>query len=316
MNISFANTLKNYLPDMSNISFPRMPNISLPDMSNISLPNADDFYAWVDKHSSIGQCVANATEAIDVLRCDPDLSSLPTKYDPFSLCYKSIYNMGLYQLSWHRMIRQLYSADLKEKFTEQAVVIEKLCYEQRRICTEIFNGTRESALWSFECLKPHFGNTFRFESDSSVQNLCRIAYNKFSEARGLLEIDLFTRGLSFFDKNCSQLEPLSLTRYGLPFENYTNDLDFYINNTLAVVVGLSSFFILNSKAAQLSRGKRVVALIGSGTLLAYYIHTGNWRQNHFNLDHAISMASISFIASSVFGAFYQMFRKEESIERQ
>lgn len=274
------------------------------------VPKLEELYTWVDKQTSIGQCVANATRAVDVLRCDPDLSTLPTKYGPTSLCYKPISGMGVYDLSCSRITRQLFSADLIEKVTQQAKAIEKLCYAQRRICAELFDGTKETALQSYECLKPYFGNMFHFENDTSLQNLCRIAYNKFSEARGLLEINLFARGASFFDKNCSQIEPLFLFPSSLPFENYLSEEDFYISNALAIAIGYFAFSTLNTKLEKSSRARRVFVLLSSGTLLANWIYFGNWRQNNFYYDYGLVVASTSFIASSALGAIYHVFRKD------
>lgn len=287
------------------------PNISMP---NITIPTMMEVQNWIDGHTSIGQCVANSTEALDVLRCDPDLSSLPTKYDPSSLCYTPCSIGSVHELSWLRITRQLYSTDLIEKVTEQLIAMRNACYEQRRNCSLIFNATNETALKAFECLKPHFGNMFHFENDSSVQNLCRIAYNKFGEVRGILEIDLFTRGLSFFDKECSQLEPLFLFRSGLPFEGYMNDSDLFLIKSISLVAGgilaEATYRILERQP--MPNYARTAILASSVAALASLLYSGDMKQNDFAMDQVIQKASICAISILTYRCLRQFTRGNNS----
>lgn len=302
-----------------NISMPNvsMPNITLPNISmpDVTIPTKIEVENWLDGQTSIGQCVSNATEAVDILRCDPDLASLPTKYDPFGLCYEPIRSsVPVFHFSWDRIIHQLYSQDLLTKVTEGAIQLRTICIEQRRNCSLMFNRTDETALKAFECLKPYFGNMFHFENDSSIQNLCRIAYNKFGEARGLLEIDLFTRGLSFFDKECSLLEPLEFFRSGgLLFDSYVDETPFLMYKAIAASIGVLAVVLFSSETSSSPRSQRVVSHLSLGASSAIVIYAGKWKAHSYFIDQLILTALISFTASSAFGALYHAFRKKDVV---
>lgn len=271
---------------------------------NTTMYSMEYLYNWFDKQTSIGQCVANATEALDVLRCDPDLSSLPTKYDPYSLCYNFNREVRVLDGSMLRMSKQIFSTDLIHKVLRNVNELSQQCNEHRRSCFEIFDGTNETALKAFECLKPHFGNMFLLNGVNSLQNLCLIAYHKFSEARGILEIDLFTRGEAFFDKECFQLQPNSQAKMGYPFEQYMSDQKLYSARFLGGSLGFVAAFLLARSMEKKPKKLRVGALLGSGVLLASLIYSGKWRQNNFEMDQIFIAGSISFIASSFFRSLY------------